>query len=805
MKLELSYDQLRRSCDPQSLGCTSSLEVPRLETIIGQDRALRALSFGLAIPDRGFNIFVAGRPGTGRTRAVKGFLEVLAKSRPTPPDYCYVYNFVESSRPNALRLPPGRSREFRADMKNLVERVTSEFRRAFESEEYIAQRDATLKGFEGQKEDLLRGANEQALRKGFSLQATPAGLLTIALREGRPLREEEFNALSPQERTDLDQRREEVQAEIQVAVRKARRLDASAQEAVQALDQKVALYSLNHLMEDVKQKNKDLPEVLGHLEAVQQDILQNLSQFRETPQDQAAQLFRPPDRRDFPGRRYEVNVVVDNGQQEGAPVIIEPNPIYGNLFGRVEQEVQFGALMTDLTLIRGGVLHRANGGYLVMPVEALLQNPFSWEALKRALANHELSIEDVTERYGFMSTRGLRPEAIPLDVKLVLIGQGEVYNLLRAYDEEFAELFKVKADFDNQMDRNRSTECDYVGFVRTLCDNAKLKHFDAPALARIVEHGSRLAEDQQKLSTRFRDIADVIREASHYAGQENAELVGAGHVKKAIDERYYRSNLVQERVNEMITRGAIMIDASGQEVGQVNGLSVISLGDISFGQPSRITATVGLGQAGVVDIEREAKLGGPIHTKGVMILAGYLTERFAQDKPLSLSAHLVFEQSYSGVEGDSASSTELYAILSRLSGLPIHQGLAVTGSVNQKGEIQAIGGVNEKIEGFFEICKAKGLTGKQGVLIPTSNVPNLMLKEEVIQAAREGKFHIWPVSTVEEGIELLTGTKGGQRLEDGSYEAGTVFGLADQQLRKLAQTMRDFAGSPDKRKKAAHG
>jgi lon-related putative ATP-dependent protease len=475
------------------------------------------------------------------------------------------------------------------------------------------------------------------------------------------------------------------------------------------------------------------------------------------------------------------------------------NPTYSNLFGRVEQEAQFGALTTDFTLIRRGSLHHANGGYLVLPLEEILRNPLSWDSLKRALENAEITIEDVGERIGFITTKSLRPEPIPLDVKVILIGRPDAYQLMLAYDEQFNELFKVKADFDTVMPRNQERVNDYVGFVSALCNHENLLHLDASALAKIIEHSSRLAEDQEKLSTHFGEISDVIREASYYARQDQAGLVTAKHIQRAIDERFYRSSLIRERIQEMINRDIIKIDIQGEQVGQVNGLSVIQLGDLSFGQPSRITVSLGLGSEGLIDIEREADLSGPIHTKGVLILSGYLAGQYSQDKPLSLSARLVFEQSYSGVEGDSASSTELYAILSALSDLPIKQGIAVTGSVNQKGDVQAIGGVNEKIEGFFEICSLKGLTGEQGVMIPESNVANLMLKESVIEAVQAGKFNIWPVKHIDEGIEILTGVKAGSRDADGTFEEGSVHAKVDQRLQELAEKLNEFGKDKDKK------
>jgi len=476
----------------------------------------------------------------------------------------------------------------------------------------------------------------------------------------------------------------------------------------------------------------------------------------------------------------------------GAPVVMEFNPTNNNLFGRIEKESEFGALVTDFTMIRAGSLHRANGGYLVVQVEELLRNIFSWDGLKRSIRNREIAIEEAGERLGFIATKSLSPKPIPLETKVILIGNPALYHLLFAYDEDFNELFKVKADFDTRMDWTEENIKTYAASLWSLCCRERLRHMDAGAVAKVIEHSSRLAEDQEKLSTRFIEISDIMREANHYASSAGSSLVTRGEVEKAIEERIYRSNLIQERINDLIAKGVFCIDTEGEVVGQVNGLAVISLGDFAFGRPNRITVSVGLGREGIIDIERESKLGGRIHTKGVMILGGFLADRYAQDKPLALSARLVFEQSYEEVEGDSASSTELYALLSALSGLPIRQGIAVTGSVNQKGQVQAIGGVNQKVEGFFQICQAKGLTGAQGVIIPESNLSNLMLKEEVVQAAREGKFHIWPVKTIDEGIEILTGQQAGQKRADLTFEPDTVNDRVNRRLRELARQLRDF-------------
>jgi lon-related putative ATP-dependent protease len=562
------------------------------------------------------------------------------------------------------------------------------------------------------------------------------------------------------------------------------------------MNRDVALFALGHLIADLKEKYKGNTDVTAFLDSVQTDVLDNLAQFIRRPDESPQTPFQLPWMKEAPFKKYEVNVVVDNSEVKGAPVVMESNPTYQNLFGRVEKEAQFGALITDFTMIRGGSLHRANNGYLILPVEELLRNPFSYEGLKRALKSEHIKIEEAEERFGYITSKSLRPEPIPLDIKVILIGDPYLYEQLYVLDMEFSQLFKVKADFDTSMNRTEENIERYAAFVCTLCAKESLKHLDGSGLAKLVEHSSRLAEDQEKLSTRFAEVADVIREANFYATEEKSDFVTGAHVRKAIEEKVYRSKLVQEKIQEMIKRGVLLIDTDAEEVGQVNGLSVTGTGDFEFGTPSRVTASVGLGRDGVIDIEREAKMGGPIHTKGVLILSGYLNEKYAQDKPLSLSTRLVFEQSYGGVEGDSASSTELYAILSVLSELPIKQNLAVTGSVNQKGEVQAIGGVNEKIEGFFEVCKAKGFTGKQGVMIPESNVQNLMLKEEVVDAVKAGQFRIYSVKTIDEGIEILTGMKAGERLKDGTIEKDTVNFFVDKRLREMAEKLREFPAFP---------
>jgi len=798
---ELPVEKIRRECDSTALGCKTTEDMPPLEGIIGQDRAVRALQFGLEIKERGFNIYAAGNPGTGRTTAVKGFLERVAVDKPVPSDWCYVNNFRNPYEPKALKLPPGKGKELQRAIKKFIDEARRAIPKTFESEDYAARRDALVKTMDAQRQELSSQLNVRAQREGFVIQSTPIGVLIIPVVRGKPLSDQELLVLSPEVREEIQRRRENLQTELRNALRQLRDAERRTGDEIRKLNRDVALYTISHLVSDLVDEYREFPEVRAYIEEVRDDIVESIDQFLRKPEAEPQTPFQAPWMKEIPFRKYEVNVIVDNSDLKGAPVVIELNPTYSNLFGRIEKEALFGALTTDFTMIHGGSLHKANGGYLVLPVEELLRNLFAWDSLKRSLRNEEVTVEEAGERLGFMTTKSLMPQQIPLSVKVVLIGTPLLYQLLYIYDPDFKELFKVKADFDTQMDRNEENVSRYAAFVCTLCQKENLRHLDASAVAKLVEHGSRLAEDQEKLSTRFAEVADIVREANFYAVKEGSSYVSASHVMKAVEEKVYRSNLVQQRINEFIDRNIFLIDTDGEAVGQVNGLAVMGLGDFAFGRPSRVTATIGLGREGLIDIEREAKLGGRIHTKGVMILSGYLTEKYAQDNPLSLAARLVFEQSYEEVEGDSASSTELYTLLSALSGIPIKQGIAVTGSVNQKGEVQAIGGVNEKIEGFYEVCKAKGFTGRQGVCIPESNVQNLMLKEEVVEAVRKGMFHVYPVKTIDEGMEVLTGVKTGVRQPDGGFEERTVNERVDKRLKNMAEKLREFLILPIEEKK----
>ncbi|MHA1959870.1 MAG: Lon protease family protein [Candidatus Thorarchaeota archaeon] len=793
---ELSADTVRKVCDPSLIQCKTTEELSAINDIIGQERALRALRFGLDIEDHGFNIFAAGYPGTGKTTTVRSFLVDIAKSKPAPIDWVYVYNFKKQGEPRAIEMPRGMGEVFKKDLEELLAGAKKVLPDAFESEEYISRRQALVKAVESERDKLLAEVNEKAKKKGFVLKPSQSGLLVVPVVEGQPISDQEMAALGPELLEKIAEAREELNTELRNAMRQLRKLESNVSSNIEALNRDVALFGIGHFVSDLRDNYSENEEAVGYIDDVEKTILGNLPVFVQPPQQSQPTAQELIARERF-FKRFEVNVIVDNGELEGAPIIVEMNPTYLNLFGRIEKEASFGVLSTDFTMIQPGSLHKANGGYLMIPVEELLKAPLSWESLKRALKNREIVIEEAPQVAGTLATRGLKPEPIPLDVKVILIGDTSFYELLYTRDPDFKELFKVKAHFDITMPRTDENVMKYASVMANVCAREGLKHLDAEAAAKVIEYSIRLAADQEKLSTRFADVTDIIREATFYANEESAEHVSAEHVKKAIEEKIYRSNLIQERIQEMIKRGVILIDTEGEKVGQVNGLTVMKYGDFSFGGPSRVTVSVGVGRHGIVDIERESNLGGNIHTKGVMILGGYLQELFAHDKPLSLSARLVFEQSYGGVDGDSASSTELYALLSILSGLPIKQNFAVTGSVNQRGQIQAIGGVNEKLEGFFEVCRANGLTGEQGALIPASNVQNLMLKEDVVEAIRDGKFHIYPVETIEQGIEILTGVKAGARLPSGGFEEGSVYDLVNKRLAELAQKLKEFQDTRD--------
>ncbi len=790
---ELSADKLKRACDPNQFSFKTTEEVAPLQTTVGQKRALNALEFGFGIKMTGFNLYVAGPIGTGKDSTVRNFVKKIAGKESAPSDWCYVYNFAQHDKPLAIELPPGLGCVFTSDMDELIEDCRVEIPKVFEGEEYEKRRNSIMNRFQAKRDKLLGELQRAAEKKSFAIELTVLGIATIPIKDGKPLKREEFDKLTEAEQKKIQENTEELQAQINQMLNKVREMEKETREKISKLDQEVALFAVGHILDKLKNKYKDHSKVADYLKSVQEDIITHLDIFKLKEKKPAIPV---------PGLevlateatfdRYKVNLLVDNCKAKGAPVVIERNPTYYNLVGRMEYKGQFGAMVTDFTMLKAGAIHRANGGYLVLQALDVLTNFLSWDALKRVLESKEVKIQNIGEQFRLFPAATLEPEPIPLNIKVILIGSPLIYYLLYQYDEDFRKLFKVRADFDIEMDNTRRQANRYAAFISARCQEQNLRHFDRSGVAKVVEFGARFAEDQRKLSTRFIEITDLISEASFWAQRDNNNVVKAVHVEKAIEQKIYRSSMIEEKIKEMIRDGTILIDTSGTVAGQVNGISIIGLGDYIFGKPSRITARAYMGKGEVINIEREVKMSGRIHNKGVMILTGYLGEKYAMDKPLSFSASICFEQLYEEVEGDSASSAELYAILSSISGVPLKQGIAVTGSVNQRGEIQPVGGVNRKIEGFFDVCKAKGLNSEQGVIIPLQNVKNLMLKDEVVEAVKKKRFHIYPVRTIEEGIEILTGVEAGKRRADGTYKKGTINYMVDRRLREMAEQQRAF-------------
>ena len=795
----LKPEQLRSVCDPAVLPFESTAEVEPLNEIIGQDRAVRAIEFGLDISSSGFNLFLAGAPGTGRKTILRRILARCCEGRCTPCDVAYVHNFDDTDSPCVLELPAGMGARLRDDHSELVEELKDRVPKAFEGKAYEEQQRATSERFQSQKQALLEKLEGDAAELGFEIKSTPMGFRTIPVRDEKPLTQEEYQDMPEDERKELDSRMEGLQEKIREVMSEVKDVDQALKEEVRDLNRQVATNVLGTLMSDLRRRYKDLDTVIEHLRRMEQDVLENIEQFRpsDEPQLPIPGLRMPRQEPDL--ARYEVNLIVDNGAADGAPVIVENNPTYANLVGRIERRAQFGALITDFTMIRAGSLAKANGGYLVLDIEDVLRNPFVYEALKRALVNKEVRVEDVAERYGMFSAATLRPQPIPLDVKVCLIGHPRYYHLLFAHDEVFREIFKVKADFDYQAERNDEAVSRFGPFIAQLINREDLPHFHRSAVAAVVDESSRHVEDQQKVSLRFGELNDLIREAAYWARQDESDLVMDRHVGRAVEEAEFRASLSKERVQEFIQRQIILVDTDGEVAGQINGLAVHMLGDYHFGRPSRITVSVHLGREGVVNIERRVRMSHATHDKGVLIIAGFLGDRFAQDQPLTLSAALTFEQSYSEIAGDSASSTELYVLLSALAEVPIKQGIAVTGSVNQRGQVQAIGGVNYKIEGFFDVCAARGLTGEQGVMIPSANVQHLMLRQDVVDAVAAGRFNIWAVDHVDQGIAVLTGMPAGELDEEGEWTPDSINARVQGRLRAFGKQLmtwgRGFQGS----------
>lgn len=789
----LPAESLRWICNPEEFEFNTTEELPPLEETISQERALRAIEFGLGLDSHGFNLYLLGESGTGKTTTIKNILKERASKENVPDDWCYVYNFKDPDRPHAISLSPSRGIILQKDMDELVKILRTEIPKIFEAKEYERHKNQILEEYQEKNKETLAGLEEEATKKGFSIRKTASGLVMVPLkREGEALSEEEYRSLPEDKRMAIEELGKGLQERLNDAIRLTREAEKEAKERIKRLERDAALTVVGQLIDELKSKYRSYQEVLIYLEEVKEDILENLEDFKAQEEAISPIPFLKMPKVEPTFTRYKINVLVNNGDGTGAPVVIETNPTYLNLFGRIEHKIQYGIAFTDFTMIKAGSIHRANGGYLIVNALDILRNIFVWDAMKRMIRNREIRIEDMWEQYRLISTVTMKPEPIPLNIKVILVGSPLLYYLLYNLDEDYKKLFKVKADFDNKMPRDRDDIIKYASFISTRCKEENLRHFDRTGVAKVVEYGARLAEHQDKLSAKFFNIADIVREADYWASKDRSPYVTGAHVEKALEEKIYRSNKIEEKIRELIDEGTIMVDTDGSVVGQVNGLSVIELGDYSFGRPSRITAKTYMGKAGVINLERETKMSGRIHSKAHMILTSYLGEKFAQDIPLTLSASICFEQHYEEVEGDSATCTELYALLSSLSGLPLKQGIAVTGSMNQRGEVQPVGRINEKIEGFFEVCKLKGITGRQGVIIPKRNVKNLMLKKEVVESVMDGRFYIFPIEDVDEGIEILTGVEAGERGEDRRYPEGTVNFLVDSRLKELATSLKEF-------------
>jgi lon-related putative ATP-dependent protease len=797
--LPLPPQMLYRHCDPADLSFETTAELEELKEIPGQERAVEAITFATEIGVDGHNVYVLGPPGSGRNALVRRFLEKKAEGQPVPLDWCYVTDFGEPRKPRALSLPPGRSKQLRLDVEHVIQDAQTAIPAAFESEDFQAQRDAVAEEFKDGQEEAFKQIEEAAKEQDIGVIQTPTGIAFIPIREGEAVSSEDFKKLPEEEQQKFHADIEELTLQLQQVMRSMPKRAREMRRKIRQLERDVAGLAVSGLVDELVQKYHDIPAVVDHLEEMQSDILDNVGIFLPPQEGQGmpGQIQQVGESKETAAmRKYAINVLVDRSGLQGAPVIFEDKPSFVELIGRIEHESEFGSLVTNFSLIRPGSLHMANGGYLVIDAARLLSYPQAWDGLKRALKSRELSIRSLADEFGLVSTVTLEPEPIPLDLKVILVGERIYYYLLERHDPEFSELFKVPADFEDQMPRNAENIEHLARWLATTIRADKLRHLSRDGVCRLVEDSARQLGDSDRLSSNIQRSTDLVREADYWAGQSGDSLIGAANVQKAIDSRIRRGSRVRDRMQEELLRETFLVETSGSRVGQVNGLAVLQVGDLAFGRPQRITATVKTGSAGVIDIEREVKLGGPLHSKGVLILSGFLGSHYLPDVPLSLSASLVFEQSYGGVDGDSASAAELCVLVSALAEAPINQSLAITGSIDQHGRIQAIGGVNEKIEGFFDICNQRGLTGEQGVLIPVANVKHLMLRRDVVEAVEAGRFQVCAVNHVEQALSLLTGLAAGSKDASGHFADGSINRKAHDRLLRFAENKRDFSKPP---------
>ena len=788
-KCELNYKQLKNYCNPNSFKFEDTSELTAIDTGIGQDRGIKALEFGLSVDVVGYNLFLEGPDGVGKTKYTKRYLDKISKKKKVPSDWCYIYNFDNPNEPIAISLPAGHGQEFSDDMDQFVKDVKVDINKTFSNDDFEKEKTLIKQEFEQKRATLLDKLNQESLKYGFQVKTAQNGIYMMPIVNGKAIEEEEFEKLDENIKKEYENKSSIVQEQIISVISEIKAIERASDKKIQDWQSNIALLTINVHINYIKSKYKRNKKITTFI-----DNVKNISSFIENKTPSSNQQSQPVQRQEpkEPWLNYRVNLFIDNSQSEGCPVIMDTNYSYHNLFGKLEYENYYGALKTDYTMLKPGLLHKANGGYIMLQAKDLLTNGACYEALKKALRVKEINIENSVDQRSSMVMVSLKPEPIPLDLKVILIGTSNIYHTLLAMDTDFKKLFKVKVEFEDDAPRTSENEYKLAQFIHGFCEQEELLPLDKTAVAKVIEYASRLADDQNKLSTKFNDLAEIITEACTWAKIAKSKIVTSEFVNKTLIERTDRVKKYDERYTEMIKNNTLLINTSGFTVGQINGLTVMTIGDYSFGKPSKITANTYTGKNGIINVEREVELSGSTHSKGVFILSGYLGEMFAQDIPLSLTASICFEQLYNGVDGDSASSTELYAILSSLSEIPINQSIAVTGSVNQKGEIQPIGGVNAKIEGFYQICKMRGLDGSHGVMIPIQNVDNLNLSDEVIEAVKNNKFHIYAITTIEEGIEVLTGVPAGKKDKFGKFPAGTVNYLVYEKLRKYAENSKNY-------------
>ena len=789
----LNWQQLNHFCSSTTFHFETTDELEPLKGIIGQDRAAEALMFGLKMNKKGYNIYISGISGTGRSSYSKSIVQAQAEKMPPPQDWVYVYNFKNPDKPRALGMEAGVGKQFKKDIESMIELIRKEIITAFRGNEYETKKNELIKEYQQRNQELIKSLNDKAQDYGFVFKETEHGLMTIPMVEQRPMTQDEYEELSMDEIENIRERSNELSMQTFDLFNDIRELEEKLRKNVKKLDEKTGYNVINYYIKKLLTRYNHRKEIREYINDLEKDVVDNIQRFRkaEDGQDKSAAFLLRKTSDDNFQIRYKVNLFVNNSEVQNAPIINETNPSFYNLIGATEYKNEMGVLKTDFTQIKPGSLHMANGGFLLLHAKEILTQPYAWDALKRALKTGEINIENISQQMGLAVTTTLKPEPIPLDIKVLLIGDAYTYSLLFQYDEDFKKLFKVMADFDIEMDRSDENTHKMAQFIATHCKEQDLKPFDRSAVCRIIQYSSRLADSQKKLTSRFSQVVEILYEADAWARLDGSEIVTVEHVEKAIQEKINRNNKYEEKLNELFEEGTLLMDVTGEAVGQINGLVVMGTGEHSFGKPTRITVSTYRGKAGIINIEREVAKSGPIHSKGVYVLSGYLGSKYAQEHPISLTVSISFEQNYSMIDGDSASSTELYGILSSIAQVPIKQGIAVTGSVNQKGNIQPIGGVNEKIEGYFDVCKIMGFTSDQGVIIPKQNIQNLMLKDEIINAVKEGDFHIYAISHVEEGIEILTGIPAGVANQQGEYPQGSINELVSNRLKQMHKRISD--------------